>query len=76
MVGPLAIYQMAAVGLAGILTWTVFSFFGGFLTCINTFVAQYHGADQPKMIAIVVWQGLYLAVGSYLLLLLIILISS
>ena len=71
MVGQLGIVQMAAVGLAGILTWTVFSFFGGFLTCINTFVAQYHGADQPKMIAIVVWQGLYLAVGSYLLLLLI-----
>ena len=71
MVGRLGTFQMAAVGLAGILTWTMFSFFGGFLTCVNTFVAQYHGADQPKIVAIVAWQGLYLAVGSYLLLLLI-----
>ena len=71
MVGRLGTFQMAAVGLAGILTWTMISFFGGFLTCVNTFVAQHYGADQPKIVAVVAWQGLYLAVGSYLLLLLI-----
>ena len=71
MVGRLGTFQMAAVGLAGLLTWTMISFFGGFLTCVNTFVAQHYGADQPKIVAVVAWQGLYLAVGSYLLLLLI-----
>ena len=71
MVGKLGTSQMAAVGLAGITTWTILSFFSGLLTCVNTFVAQYHGANQPKMVAIITWQGLYLAFGSYLLLLLI-----
>ena len=71
MVGRLGTPQMAAVGLAGILTWTILSFFGGFLTCVDTFVAQHYGADQPKAVAVVTWQGLYLAFGSYLLLLLI-----
>ena len=41
MVGRLGTSQMAAVGLAGITTWTILSFFSGLLTCINTFVARY-----------------------------------
>ena len=71
MVGRLGTSQMAAVGLAGITTWTILSFFSGLLTCINTFVAQHHGANQPRMVAIITWQGLYLAFGSYLLLILV-----
>ena len=76
MVGRLGTSQMAAVGLAGITTWTILSFFSGLLTCINTFVAQHHGANQPRMVAIITWQGLYLAFGSYLLLILVSQFSS
>ena len=76
MVGRLGTSQMAAVGLAGIATWTILSFFSGLLTCINTFVAQHHGAKQPRMVAIITWQGLYLAFGSYLLLILVSQFSS
>ena len=71
MVGRLGTSQMAAVGLAGITTWTILSFFSGLLTCINTFVAQHYGANQPRMVAVITWQGLYIAFGSYLLLILV-----
>ena len=71
MVGRLGITELAAVGLAGILTWTLYSFFGGLLTSINTFVAQCYGAGDRRGIAVAAWQGLYIALVSYLLVLLI-----
>lgn len=71
MVGRLGSTELAAVGLAGILTWTLFSFFQGFLGSVNTFVAQRYGAGNQRGITVVAWQGIYLALGSYLLILLI-----
>ncbi|MCZ6676350.1 MAG: MATE family efflux transporter [Candidatus Poribacteria bacterium] len=71
MVGRLGLTELAAVGLAGILTWTLFSFFNGLLVSINTFVAQRYGADDRRGIAVATWQGLYIALGSYLVVLLI-----
>ena len=71
MVGRLGATELAAVGLAGILTWTLFSFFQGFLGSVNTFVAQRNGAGDRRGVTTAAWQGIYLALGSYLVLLLI-----
>ena len=71
MVGRLGATELAAVGLAGILTWTLFSFFQGFLGSVNTFVAQRYGAGNRRGITVAAWQGIYLALGSYLIILLI-----
>ena len=71
MVGRLGATELAAVGLAGILTWTLFSFFQGFLGSVNTFVAQRNGAGDRRGVTVAAWQGIYLALGSYLVILLI-----
>ena len=46
MVGRLGAVELAAVGFAGLLTWTLFSFFNGLLFSINTFVAQRYGSED------------------------------
>ncbi len=71
MVGRLGATELAAVGLAGILTWALFSFFQGFLGSVNTFVAQRYGAGNRQGATVAAWQGIYLALGSYLVILLI-----
>lgn len=70
MVGRLGAVELAAVGFAGLLTWTLFSFFNGLLFSINTFVAQRYGSEDRRGVAVATWQGLYLALGSYLVVLL------
>ena len=70
MVGRLGSAPLAATGMAAIITWTLFSFFNGLLTSINTFSAQRYGADDKPGAATAAWQGLYIALGSYLLVLL------
>lgn len=55
--------SQAAVGLAGVLIWTLASFFIGSLTVVNTFVAQYHGAGQHRECGGIAWQGIGLALG-------------
>jgi MATE family multidrug resistance protein len=71
MVGRLGATELAAVGLAGILTWTLFSFFNGLLISINTFVAQRYGAGDRGGVAVAAWHGLYIALASYFVVLLI-----
>ena len=71
MVGRLGATELAAVGLAGVLTWTLFSFFQGFLGSVTTFVAQRYGAGNRRGITVAAWQGIYLALGSYLIILVI-----
>jgi len=61
MVGRLGKIELAAVGLAGTLVWSIFSFFNGTVSGVNTFVAQYYGAQEHKKCGIVTWQGLYLS---------------
>jgi MATE family multidrug resistance protein len=70
MVGRLGAVELAAVGFAGLLAWTLFSFFNGLLVSINTFVAQRIGSEDRRGVAVATWQGLYLAIGSYLVVLL------
>ncbi|MEO1997005.1 MAG: MATE family efflux transporter, partial [Planctomycetaceae bacterium] len=46
------------------LHFTVMSVALGLVTYVNTFVAQYEGAQRPDRVAASVWQGVYVAVFS------------
>lgn len=53
--------ELAAALPAGMLSFAVESFFLGIAMYVNTFVAQYYGADRPERIGLAVWQGVALA---------------
>lgn len=52
---------LAASVPAGLLCFAFICFFIGIATILNTFVAQYFGANKKEEIGAVVWQGVYLA---------------
>ncbi|NIO00877.1 MAG: MATE family efflux transporter [Candidatus Latescibacteria bacterium] len=64
MVGHAGKVELAAVGLGGILVWTVYSFFLGLTNSINTFVSQNFGAKKLDRCAEYLWQGLYIALAA------------
>ncbi len=51
---------VAAVTPAGIANFSLFSFFIGTASYVNTFVAQYYGAGRLHRVGAAVWQGMYL----------------
>ncbi|MEZ6067075.1 MAG: MATE family efflux transporter [Planctomycetaceae bacterium] len=51
---------LAASTPGGMLHWTLFSFPFGVAMYVNTFVAQYEGAQRPDRVAAAVWQGLWM----------------
>jgi MATE family multidrug resistance protein len=53
--------EMAAALPAGIMSFTVTSFFIGTIGYVNTFVAQYIGAGRDNRVGPATWQGIYLA---------------
>jgi MATE family multidrug resistance protein len=55
--------EMAAVMPAGMLHFTLVSLPLGIALYVNTFVAQYHGANRPERIGPSVWQGIWLGVA-------------
>ncbi len=55
---------IAAAMPAGMINFTLMSFFIGTATYVNTFVAQYSGARRDKRIGPAVWQGLYFSLLS------------
>lgn len=59
---------LAAALPAGILYWACLSLPFGIGSYVNTFVAQYDGANKPERVAAAVWQGLYFSVFAGLLL--------
>lgn len=59
---------MAAALPAGILAFTLISFFLGTATYVNTFVAQYTGAGRKHRVGPSVWQGVYFSLIAGLLL--------
>jgi MATE family multidrug resistance protein len=67
---------LAAVLPAGLLHWTVGSVLLGTVQYTNTFVAQYEGAGRKDRVATSVWQGLYLAAGGGLCLIVVIPFAS
>ncbi|HPB30870.1 MAG TPA: MATE family efflux transporter, partial [Candidatus Sumerlaeota bacterium] len=60
---------LAAALPAGVLSFTFVCFFLGTVGYTSTFVAQYFGAGQEKRIGAVVWQGVWLALISGIILL-------
>lgn len=55
--------SVAAVVQAGALSWVFYSFPLGLAMYTTTFVAQYHGAGQPKNIGRIVWQALWIGIA-------------
>ncbi|HAH31396.1 MAG TPA: hypothetical protein DCL44_03675 [Elusimicrobia bacterium] len=62
---------LAACVPAGILSFTFLCFFMGTATYTNAFVARYHGGGKAASVSVAVWQGVWLALASGLLLVLI-----
>lgn len=52
---------IAAAMPAGMLNFTIMSFFMGAASYVSAFVAQYHGANRHHRIGPALWQGLYLS---------------
>ncbi|HHO75665.1 MAG TPA: MATE family efflux transporter [Deltaproteobacteria bacterium] len=52
---------IAAAMPAGILNFTIMSFFIGTASYVSTFVAQYYGARMNTRIGPVLWQGIYVS---------------
>jgi multidrug resistance protein, MATE family len=50
--------MMAATMPAGMLHWTMICFPLGVAGYVNTFVAQYYGAERPERVGAATWQGL------------------
>ncbi|MFC1782904.1 MATE family efflux transporter [Planctomycetota bacterium] len=61
--------EMTAAMPAGIMAFTFVSLVMGTVSYVNTFVAQYTGADRPKQVGPAVWQGLFLAAAAAVLML-------
>jgi len=61
---------VAAAMPAAMLQFTIISFPLGVATYVNTFVAQYHGAQRPRQIGPIVWQGVWIGLLAIPLLLL------
>lgn len=64
-------YSMEAIAAAlpaGILSFLFISFFMGVASYINVFIAQYTGAAKPERVASSLWQGIYFALGSWVIL--------
>jgi len=55
---------LAAALPAGALQWTIMSFAFGIAMYVNTFVAQYAGAERPQRIGVAVWQGILLGMAA------------
>ncbi len=67
----LANYSVDAIAAAlpgGIASFTSISFFMGVAAYTNTFVAQYSGAGAPDRVGAALWQGIYFALVSAVLL--------
>lgn len=59
---------LAAAMPAGMLHWTLLSLFIGTASYLNSFVAQYEGAQQRQRVAVALWQGIFFSLSAGLLL--------
>ncbi len=62
MVGRLGPTELAGVGFGSVWLWTIFSFFYGVASGVQTFVSQYHGAGRERECGSWAWQALYFVV--------------
>ncbi|MBN1844350.1 MAG: MATE family efflux transporter [Sedimentisphaerales bacterium] len=61
--------EMAAAVQAGLAMFAICSFFLGTVQYVNTFVAQYTGANRHQRVGPAVWQGIFFSLASGLLIL-------
>ena len=57
--------SIAAAMPAGMTSFAMLSLFIGTAAYVNTFVAQYFGADEENRIGAIVWQGIYFSLLSF-----------
>jgi len=69
MVGKINTAQLGAAGLGSIVGWAFLSFFNGIISTASTFVAQDYGAKQYNNIGRTAWHYIYIAIASYLIML-------
>jgi MATE family multidrug resistance protein len=62
MVGRLGPTELGAVGFGAIWLWTIFSFFYGTASGVQTFVSQADGAGRPRECGAWAWHGFYAVV--------------
>ena len=62
--------EMAAALASGLTYWTLISLFIGTTSYTSTFVAQYFGSNEHRRIPAAVWQGVFFALASGLLMML------
>ncbi|MEY4182843.1 MAG: hypothetical protein RLZZ217_1469 [Planctomycetota bacterium] len=70
MVAQIGMVELAAQGNGGVWSWAPMSFLVGVITLVNTYVSQSLGAKRLHDAASYAWGGLWIAVASWLLLLL------
>ena len=58
--------SIAAAMPAGMTSFAMLSIFIGTAAYVNTFVAQYFGADEENRIGAIVWQGIYFSLLSFI----------
>jgi MATE family multidrug resistance protein len=59
MVGRLGPTELAGVGFGSVWLWTIFSFFYGVASGVQTFVSQYQGSGRERECGAWAWQALY-----------------
>jgi MATE family multidrug resistance protein len=64
MVGHVGKTELAAVGLGGLMVWTIYSFFLGLANSLNTYVAQSSGSGDYARCSKYFWQGIYIALAA------------
>lgn len=69
MVGRINTAQLGAAGLGSMIGWAFLSFFNGIISTSSTFVAQDYGAKEYKNVGKTVWHYIYIALISYILIL-------
>lgn len=63
MVAQLGTEELAAVGSAGLWSYTLGTVFLGIIGCVSTFVSQAIGRGEPHRAAPYAWAGIYLSIG-------------
>ncbi|MSR44018.1 MAG: MATE family efflux transporter [Phycisphaerales bacterium] len=69
MVAQLGPLELSAQGNGGVWTWTVIAALVGVITLVNTFISQSLGAGESSAVARYAWGGIWLALGSWVLVL-------
>lgn len=64
MVAQLGTVPLAAIGSAGIWSYTLSTFILGIISCVGTFVAQSLGRGKLHDCARYTWQGIYLSISA------------